>query len=85
MSNWNRAKHIIETMVTSRHPTDLGDKEASDEELNVVGEKHIGFKKLKNKLAHEKGVTDPAALAASIGRKKLGNKEMTKRAKAGRK
>lgn len=43
------------------------------------------FAKLKNRLAHRKGVTDPAALAASIGRKKLGSKEMTRRSVAGRK
>lgn len=30
------------------------------------------FAALKNKLAGEKGVTDPAALAASIGRAKFG-------------
>lgn len=48
-------------------------------------ETHIGFKKLANKLAHKKGVTDPRALAASIGRKKYGKKGMARRAAAGRK
>lgn len=43
------------------------------------------FSSLKKKLAHKKGVTDPAALAASIGRKKLGSKEMARRSVAGRK
>lgn len=33
-----------------------------------------GFKKLKGELAHEKGITNPGALAASIGRKKYGAK-----------
>lgn len=46
---------------------------------------HIGFKKLKNKLAHRKGVTNPGALAAYIGRKKYGAKGMAKKAAAGRK
>lgn len=49
-----------------------------------MSEKHVGFKALKGKLAHEKGVEDPAALAASIGRKKLGSKEMARRTSKGR-
>ena len=40
------------------------------------------FAKLENKLSHKKGVTDPGALAASIGRKKYGNAKMNKMAKA---
>jgi hypothetical protein len=47
-----------------------------------VTEEHIGFKKLKNKLSHEKGVTNPGALAARIGRKKYGAKKMNAAAKA---
>lgn len=50
-----------------------------------IDEKHIGFKKLKGQLAHKKGVKDPGALAASIGRKKYGAKGMAKKAAAGRK
>lgn len=42
------------------------------------------FKKLEQKLSQRKGVTDPAALAAYIGRKKYGEKGMAKRAAAGR-
>jgi hypothetical protein len=42
--------------------------------LQNVDEKYVGFDKLKNKLSNEKGVTDPGALAASIGRKKYGPK-----------
>src|SRR6185312_471277 len=34
------------------------------------------FAKLEHKLAHKKGVTNPAGLAAKIGRGKLGEKEM---------
>jgi hypothetical protein len=41
------------------------------------------FKSLANKLAR-KGVQDPDALAASIGRKKYGNKKMTKMAEKGK-
>ena len=42
------------------------------------------FKKLRGKLA-AKGVDNPDALAASIGRKKYGGKQMAKWAAAGRK
>jgi len=48
-------------------------------------EKHIGFAKLKGQLAHKKGIHDPGALAASIGRKKYGSHAMAKKSAAGRK
>jgi hypothetical protein len=41
------------------------------------------FKTLANKLARE-GVNDPDAVAASIGRKKYGNKKMAKLSKMGK-
>lgn len=50
-----------------------------------MDEVKLGFKKLKNKLSHEKGVKNPAALAASIGNKKYGKKGMAKKAAAGKK
>lgn len=43
------------------------------------------FQKMVHKLSHRKGVTNPRALAAYIGRKSLGQKEMTRRSVAGRK
>ena len=44
------------------------------------------FQKLENKLEHEKNPPrDPAAVAAKIGREKLGQSEMTRRSVAGRK
>jgi len=43
------------------------------------------FRALTKKLSGKKGVTDPAGLAAYIGRKKYGNKLMSKMAAAGRK
>jgi hypothetical protein len=52
---------------------------ASDKE---VSEKHIGFKKLEGELGH-KGVKNPGALAAYIGRKKYGAKKFNKAAHAG--
>ena len=42
------------------------------------------FAALKAKLADRPGVTNPGALAASIGRKKYGAKKMAKMAAAGR-
>ena len=43
------------------------------------------FESVERSVAHEKGVHDPAAVAASVGRKELGQKEMTRRSVAGRK
>jgi hypothetical protein len=42
------------------------------------------FAKLENSLAHRKGISDPGALAASIGRSKFGAKKMSKMAAHGR-
>lgn len=39
-----------------------------------------GFDKLKDQLAGEKGVTNPGALAAAIGRKKYGAAKFNKAA-----
>ena len=41
------------------------------------------FSKLKKILANKKGVTDPGALAASIGRKKYGKEAFQKHAASG--
>lgn len=43
------------------------------------------FKKLKEKLSNQKGIKDPGALAASLGREKYGNAKMNKLSKAGKK
>lgn len=42
------------------------------------------FAALKSKLGKEKGVRDPGALAAVIGRKKFGNAKMAKLSAGGR-
>lgn len=44
-----------------------------------------GFSKLKGELAGEKGVKNPGAVAASIGRKKYGAKKFNRAASSGRK
>jgi hypothetical protein len=45
---------------------------------------YMGFDKLKGKLAHKPGITNPGALAASIGRKKYGKKKFQSHAAAGK-
>jgi hypothetical protein len=42
------------------------------------------FKALVRKLAKKKGVSDPKAIAAAVGRKKYGAKKMAKMAAKGR-
>ena len=46
---------------------------------------YVGFNKLKGKLAHRPGVTNPAGLAAAIGRKKYSAKKFNKAAAQGKK
>lgn len=41
------------------------------------------FAKLKGELAHKKGIKNPGALAAAIGRKKYGAKKMASMAAKG--
>jgi hypothetical protein len=62
----------------------LGGPTSAASAANMV-EKKLGFKHLKAKLAHKKGVKDAGALAASIGRKKYGAEGMAKKSAAGRK
>lgn len=45
---------------------------------------YVGFKKLKEKLAHKPGIKDPGAVAASIGMKKYGKKKFEKAAHEGK-
>ncbi len=51
----------------------------------MAKKKQTKFDKLKNKLADQPGVYDPAGLAAKIGRKELGKEEFQARAVAGKK
>ncbi len=46
--------------------------------------KHIGFDKLESQIARKGDVSNPAAVAAAIGRKKYGAAAMAKKAAAGR-
>jgi hypothetical protein len=56
-------------------------EDAKDEEIEKA---YIGFKKLESKIAHRGGVKNPAAVAASIGRKKYGKQGFAKLSAAGR-
>ena len=49
-----------------------------------MARKASNFAKLERSLAHRKGVHNPRALAAWIGRKKYGKKGMAAKAAAGR-
>lgn len=53
------------------------------ESCGILDEKYIGFKKLTRKLA-ARGVKNPKALAAWIGRKKYGKKTFQKAAATGK-
>lgn len=46
---------------------------------------YVGFEKLKSKLSAEKGVTNPGALAAAIGRRKYGKSKFDSYAAKGKK
>lgn len=43
------------------------------------------FQKLKEKLSHKKGIKDPGAVAAAIGREKYGKERFQKMAAKGKK
>jgi hypothetical protein len=70
--------------VTAAKPDDVTVAPLGAEGSNPTGDAHEGFARLENGLAHEKGVRDPAGLAAAIGRKKLGNKAFNAKARAHR-
>lgn len=50
----------------------------------LVEDSGEAFRRMVRRLSHRKGVTNPKALAAWIGRRALGKKEMERRALAGR-
>ena len=53
--------------------------------MGKVAEEKIGFKKLEKEIAKNPKVDEPAAVAASIGRKKYGKEKFQKMAAAGKK
>jgi len=55
-----------------------------DDERKAKTEEHLGFEKLKDKLAAKGDVGNPAAVAAAIGRKKFGKKKFQRMAAAGK-
>jgi hypothetical protein len=61
-----------------------GERSAANDAAQEIYDEHLGFSKLKAKLSHEKGVEDPGALAASIGRRKYGASGMVQRSAVAR-
>lgn len=55
-----------------------------EEAFKNTTDEHVGFKKLEGELSHEKGVNNPAAIAAKIGQEKYGKEGMAKKAAAGK-
>jgi len=47
-------------------------------------DEHVGFQKLEHEIAEKGSASNPAAVAASIGREKYGQAEMTRKSVAGR-
>lgn len=64
-----------------KKPTKKDDKEENERTVQFGESK---FSKLSNKLSHEKGVSNPDAIAAAIGRKKYGEKGMEKKSIKGK-
>ena len=58
-------------------------EEVQPEDAEVIDEKYIGFKKLEGKLKGK--VSNPGAVAASIGMKKYGKEKFEKAAHEGKK
>ena len=71
----------------NRNTKDLGEAKAhaKDCDCKECMMQEGDFNKLEKKLSHQKGVTNPAGLAAKIGRDKYGKAGMEKKAAAGRK
>ncbi len=77
-TNVAQAKRIIDQREAG---TATGHQKVVD--VKPVEDEHEGFGKLERSLAHRKGVSDPKALAAAIGREKYGAKGMAAKAAAG--
>jgi len=71
--------HNIEEMQNSGHPHN----QAVAAALHNAKDEELGFKKLESKVAAG-GASDPAAVAAKIGREKYGQREMTAKSEAGK-
>lgn len=85
MDHFHKTEHVFHAMKHSSLKQHLNNFHGKSSDVNEenIDEKHIGFDKLKGKLAHEKGVTDPGALAAAIGDKKYGKAKMHHAAASG--
>lgn len=80
VSNSMRPSMELPSTVGDQHRNEFGD---DDDEFGLEDES--AFSQLSNKLSRQPGVTDPDALAASIGRKKYGAAGMAAKSASGRK
>ena len=90
--NVDRSKPGVVKAIKKSEKTDEGKTTCSNGHTKMTkgcdecsGMWESDFSKLEKKLSHQKGVTNPAGLAAKIGRDKYGKKGMEKKAAAGRK
>lgn len=77
-----RYKNQAENPTPKKPAQSAKDDDGDDEDMPA---EDGAFQKLEGKLAHQKGVYNPAGLAASIGKKKLGEKEYDHRISEGEK
>lgn len=81
------AEALVEQLGAAGSPSpDVGEEPLGPEEsleVQALMEKYMGFKKLKKSLSG-KGVKDPGAVAASIGRRKYGKEKFQKAAAKGK-
>lgn len=80
-----KAKAIPVEKKTTKEEEKLQEEEEQEVGNYKVKKGGEAFKKLKNELSHEKGVNDPAGLAAKIGREKMGKEAFDKKAAEGKK
>lgn len=70
----------LDPKLEEQYVKEFGDLES--EYSDDITKAYVGFEKLKEKLSHKKGVKDPGAVAAAIGRKKYGKKKFQEAAAA---
>lgn len=80
----NMFKTVTEPVVEEEVQADIEALELTEEMMDELAEKYVGFEKLSGQLA-AKGAKNPKALAAWIGRKKYGKAKFQKAAAADKK
>lgn len=85
--SWNTLVNKLEKKGYSEHYANAIAGKVNKEKYPPSGKhaKDESFEKVEHSLAHRKGVKNPKALAAWIGRKSMGKKAFQAKAAAGRK